>query len=322
MPVAGENLAARAHPFHRSTELARGQHHQRMFGVGAAAQAEGSPDVLGHDLDAAGIKTGDGCQRRAHAQHALGRGVNGEVLALRVVGRQARPQFHRRTDQALAVHAQRGGAGRFRECGVHRGAIAGFKDQADIAGMFFVQLRSALGERGWHRGDGRQFLVVHQHLLGGVACGHCGVGNHHRDRLADESHPVAGQQGQGGFDLRLAIGAGQRHAGRDIVKTGFGNIACGQHRDHAGRRHGAGRIDRDQTRVGAIRSDHAGMELAGQVPVSGVLALACDQSQIFMAGCDQFTVAGIDDRVHERAPWLAPALICRAAVLTAATMFT
>ena len=188
--------------------------------------------------------------------------------------------------------------------------------------MPFVEQRSACGERGLHRGDGWQFFVVHQHLLGGIACGHCGIGNHHRDWLADEAHPVGGQQRQRGFDLRLAIGAGQRHAGRDLVKTGFGDIRCGQHRDHTGRRDGAGEIYRDQARVCAIRSDHASMELSGQVPVSGVLALACDQSQILMAGCDQFAVAGIDDRVHERAPWLAPALICRAAVLTAATMFT
>ena len=302
VPVAQEDLGARAHPFHRPAELARGQHHQDVFGIGSAAQAERAAHILGDHFDAAGVEAGDRGQRRAHAQHALGGGVQGEVLAGGVVGRQAGARLHRGADQALAVHPQRGGAGSLGEGGIDSGTVAGFEDQADVARMAVVQLRCAGGEGSVERGDRGQLFVVDLDELGGILGGQRGVGDDHRDRLTDETHAIGGEHGQRPLGLRLAVGADQRGARRDLVKARFGDIPGGEHRDHAGGGTGRGGVDLDQPRVRAVGADHEGMQLAAQIPVGGVFALAGDQAEAFMAGGDQIAGPRVDDGAHVRSP--------------------
>ena len=77
----------------------------------------------------------------------------------------------------------------------------------------------------YHRG---QRLVVHADQLGGVLALVAVVGDHHRDRLADEAHPVDREQRLGPVAAkrqRRAFGAGQAAVGRrrrQIVQVGGG----------------------------------------------------------------------------------------------------
>ena len=126
VPFGGEVLRARADPFHRLAEPARGQHQQRLLRRTAAAQTEGSAHVFGNDLDLVAGYAADLRQRAAHAEHALGRRIDRVAIGGGIVGHQAGAQLHRGHRQSLAFHAERGGESGARKGGCHGGFVAGF----------------------------------------------------------------------------------------------------------------------------------------------------------------------------------------------------
>ena len=126
VPFGGEVLRARADPFHRLAEPARGQHQQRLLRRTAAAQTEGSAHIFGNDLDLVAGYAADLRQRAAHAEHALGRRIDRVAIGGGIVGHQAGAQLHRGHRQSLAFHAERGGESGARKGGCHGGFVAGF----------------------------------------------------------------------------------------------------------------------------------------------------------------------------------------------------
>ncbi len=225
---ADQVLAARLGPAQRPAGFPGRPGDDKRVAVDADLGAEAATYVGHHHADLV----------RGHAQRAaqdhpaqlrvLGAVPDGQLAV--PVGSRGRAALHRQAgdplvdDVLLDDHV----------AGVERGVVGGHRlRERDVgAGHGEQQGRVGYGRRGsYHRG---QRLVVHADQVGGVLALVAAVGDHHRDRLADEAHRVRGQQ-------RLGPRAAQWHRAfaaaylaavrrrRQVV-----HVADGQHGDHAG----------------------------------------------------------------------------------------
>ncbi len=126
--------------------------------------------------------------------------------------------------------------------GVGVGIGAGSRPvDGEVAGRLRPELRRAVAQRGARVDDRRQRLVFDRDEFGGVLRRGGGLGDHHRDRLADMHHPLAGERRPGRHHERLAAAARQRRMPADIADA-F-EIVGGEHADDAGRALGAAGVD-------------------------------------------------------------------------------
>ena len=284
MRVGEKRFGAIRDPFHRPADALRRPQRHDLFGIDENLRAEAAADV-----------------GRDHAQLVLGRhadeGGDDEPRHMRILRRV--PQRERagagivfadrgaRLDgvrhQAIVDDVELGDVlGRF-ERGLDRFGIAEMPLIDGVARRDLVNLRRALFLRRGGIGDRGQHRVIDLDLLGGVARLRQGLGDHHRDRIADMAGLAAGERRMRRHLHRRAVLGMDHPAADEIADLVGGKLGAGEHRQHA--RHAGGRlgVDRFDRGVGVRRADEIGKGLARPVDVVGVMALAGDEAVIFLA---------------------------------------
>ncbi len=163
-----------------------------------------------------------------------------------------------------------------REVGIRRGSVARFP-VPDVVGLLVrAAVRPKDGrvrlERLERIDDDRQRLVVDEHRGHAVGGGVAGRGDDRRDLLRLVHDRVHGQH-------HLHV-AGQRRHPVELVAL---EILAGHHGGDARDLQGLGRVDRLDLGVGVRAADDVEPELARQVDVLDVLALATDHPWVFLA---------------------------------------
>ena len=133
--------------------------------------------------------------------------------------------------------------------GVERRVVGRHRVRDRDVGAGRREQQGLVGDGGRRSQHHRQRLVVHGDQVGCVLALVAAIGNHHRDRLADEPHRVDRQQGLGpraAERRRAAVPlAGARRRRGQVVHVGDG-----QHGDHAGLGEGRAGVDAGDARMG------------------------------------------------------------------------
>ena len=158
--------------------------------------------------------------------------------------------------------------------------------------------------------DEGQFLVVDLDRFGGVHGPVLGVGDHHRDRLADVARLVGGQEhvradedgaAAGRVQLHVELGFRQR-----VVRNGGEffreTIGAGEHREHAFHFLRARRVDVADARVRIRRAHHRRVGLPLEQEVVAELAAAGDQPLVLRPP-DRFSDEAEVGLVHRCCPY-------------------
>jgi hypothetical protein len=169
----------------------------------------------------------------------------------------------------------------FGKSGIDRGLVAERPDVASVVRGDIVDRRRfpRLGEVD----DGRELFVLHLYLLGGVARLREGLGDHHRDALADVAHLALRERRVGRLLHRLAVHVGDQPAARQAADLGGAEVLTGVHGQHALRAPGLLRVDLPDLCVGMGRTHKGGVSLVRQGDVVGVLAGAGEEAVVFLA---------------------------------------
>ncbi len=170
----------------------------------------------------------------------------------------------------------------------------GFERQ--IAGNLIVQQRRIRGERREAVGNSRQHVVENNDAFRGVLRGGLSLGDHHGDRLTDESHPLSGEwQMQPlerrltprpceGFDLHV-MGAGRIGHVADAASARCRIVLRGEDGDDFGKVGRGPGVDRSDMRMGMGRPDECRIGLAveddivGEAPAPGDKPLVLETRQ-------------------------------------------
>jgi hypothetical protein len=206
-----------------------------VFRVGAELGAERAAHVRGDDPHAGLVEAEHGGQRVAGALRALVGDPGGQPAILAPLGR-SRPGLHRRGrdplvhDGPLDHHLAP-----FEQVVLERGRVP--ERRGHVAAHLGEQ-HGGIGLAGLSRvDDDRQRLVIRVHQFGRVLTLVGLLGDHHRDRLANEPDHVAGQQ-------RLAHLAVDHLRHRRGEQREIGQVGAGVCGDHAGGGPGGGQVDR------------------------------------------------------------------------------
>ncbi len=142
-----------------------------------------------------------------------------------------------------------------------------------------MELRRAFFQRLGAVHDDRQLLVIDLDRLGCVLRRGGRAGYHQRDFLADMAHAIARE----GWALRHlevhAAAAGILHLrwrGLEVLQ-----VFAGVHGGNAGHGPRGARVDPCDARVRAVGAQEGAIELAGEVPVGGIAALAFQEPRVF-----------------------------------------
>ena len=188
--------------------------------------------------------------------------------------------------------------------GIDRGVVGGFIPYDRRAGFeCLVPLR-----------DPGQGFVVDLDRFGRVHRASWGIGNDHRDGLADMARAVGGQQQVGPDEDRGAVAAMQFHVvtgrGHRAVRNGTqavsGAVGPGEDPEHTGQGGRPARVDGADAGMRVWRAHHHGIGLALEAEVIAELTAPGDESQVFLASdglSDRVSGgAGPIDGVHEVLP--------------------
>ena len=146
-----------------------------------------------------------------------------------------------------------------------------------------VDLRRARFLRRGGIGHRRQHLVIDFDFLRRIARLRQRLRNHHRHRIADMVSFAAGERRMRRHFHRRAV-LGMDHPAADQIADLVGSkLGAGQDRDNAGRGGGRLGVDRFDFRVRVRGTEKVGVGLPGPVDVVGIVALAGDETLIFLA---------------------------------------
>ena len=281
--IGDEALEPVGGPFHRPAEPARGVQHADVFRIGRRLHAERAADVAGQHPDLFRRHVEDSGKLAAHAERALAADVQNEALGLGVIGRDRRARLHRVDDHAIIDEPEANDVGGARECLRDLVGIAIVIIERDVVRRFLVERRRAgfcrLARPG-HRG---QRLDLDRDRLGGFACLNRGLGDHERQRIADEAHLVGRQRRPRRLAHLGAVAILECHDAFERAVAGGREILAGERAEHA--RHGARRrhVDVADHAVPMAAAHHRRIGLAGQPHVVGVAALAAHQLRVLGA---------------------------------------
>ncbi len=281
MLVGQQHLGAFALPLHRPADLARRPQHQAMIDVLPALGAEPAAHVAAHHPHLA----------LRHLEHHVGEhvtyavrivhvGIQRVAVLCRFVQTDRAARFHvlrvHAGDHVAALHNVRGARERRLGCR----PVAAFGGVGDVVGVFIPQTRR-VGFRCCrnvrHRGQG---FVLHQHQFGGVLRLRQGLGDHHRDGVADITRTVGHHGGPLRREHRRAVALLARHPRLRHRNSVVHEVGAGIDRDHARCGRGRLRIDRADQRVRVRRADEHAPGLPIERLVVLVAALAGEQANI------------------------------------------
>ena len=152
-----------------------------------------------------------------------------------------------------------------------------------VARRFRMQLRRARLDRRANIGGGRKFFVIDDDGFRRIARLVLGLGDHHRDRLADEAHRLRRHRRPRAHLHRRAVLGCDRPAADQIADLVVDDLLSGQHADHARHLHRRRRIDALYLGMGVRAADEMGKGHALQLDVVDVAAFACDETPVFLA---------------------------------------
>ena len=196
-------------------------------------------------------------------------------------------RFHRIGDQPVVGQVQLDdfmGAG---EHAIDHRLVADHPVVAQVAGNAVMHFHGARLDRIRQVRDSRQVRVVDFQQFSSVLRFLLGFGDHYRDRVADMAHLAGGDHRMrrlrhGGAVLAVDLPA----AGQAADALGR-HVGADKHLHHArgGRRRGD--IDPVDGRVRPVRPLDVGIKLAGPIDVVGVVTLAAEKADVFLAadGC-------------------------------------
>ena len=136
------------------------------------------------------------------------------------------------------------------------GLVAFEMHEADVVRAVVPDQRRARLDRLRGGDDRGQRLVVDLDQLGRVHRLMHGLGHHEGDVVADPAHAVARQRAVARLIERRAVAALRAGRHRQIAEAGIVPVLAGEHRQHAGRGLGLGRVDALDLRVRVRRAQH------------------------------------------------------------------
>ena len=205
------------------------------------------------------------------------------MLLRRVVFGDRRARLHRVRHQAVVGDVERDHIGRSLESRIGGGFIADGPVVDHVAGRFRMQLRRARLNRIAHVGDGGQFLVVDATASAASRAWLLRLGDHDRDRLADEAHGLRRHRRPRAHLHRRAVLGMDHPAADQIADLVLDQFLAGQHTDHAGHLERRRGVDRHHLGMGVRAADERGIGHAVQADVVDITALAGDEALVFLA---------------------------------------
>ena len=229
-------------------------HHGHLLGVEIGAGAKTAADIGADHVHLLLRHLETHRERMPDAVHALAARDQNVFVFSRLIVAERRARLHEAArgalvDDGLFDHQMGAGHGGFDGASVTECVI-----ERQIVGRFGPYRWCIRRERLEHIGHRRQNLVVDLHRFRAIARRRDALGQHHRDRFADEAHALDRER-----QLRLvedlAIGRRQerrhldvdrvarirevRHADEPVIDI----VAAGEHRDHTGQLKRGGRVD-------------------------------------------------------------------------------
>ena len=129
--------------------------------------------------------------------------------------------------------------------------------------------------------DRRQRFVLDRDPLSGVARLDDGIGDDHRDRVADMAHPLAGDRGMRRRCHRRLVTVGDSaHAG-DRADAGLCEICTGEHREHPRRTGGGAYIKCADPGMRMGRAQHRRIGLSRADDVVEVMTMPGQEAPVF-----------------------------------------
>ena len=297
--VVEKRLRPTRHPVHRALDALGADKLGDVFRIGAGLHAKRAADVFGDDaqfvLRDVHHRSGVVAQRagtlRAHPQMV--------AVARCIVARGGAARLHGGVRQPLVGHGDmRDVLGRGNDAldlarvgvgiGMRPGPVHG-----EIAGRLLPQLRRALGLRRAHGNHRVERLVVDLDQVGGVLRRKAGLGDHHRDGLADIHHALARKCASVRHIELAAAAAGKRRMTRHAADAGRVNVRAGQDCEHAAhllRRVGVDAVDAG---VRVRRAHEGGGDLAGFGGIGDKAAGAAQEIVVLDARITGVMVGGL-----------------------------
>ncbi len=168
----------------------------------------------------------------------------------------------------------------------------------EIAGRLRPDLRRAVAQRFARVGNRRHFFVFDRDQLGGVLRRGRALRHHHRHRLADMHHPLAGQRRPVRNHQPLAAAPRQRRVPAEIADPV--HVFRREHADHT-RRFQRGRgVDADDAGKRVGRADEIGVGLVRQRRIGGIAAASAKEDIVFDA--DVLRLVMLGGGVHNEVP--------------------
>ncbi len=193
-----------------------------------------------------------------------------------------------------------------------RGGIAEMRVDEEIVRRFVVKLGRTRRERRFAVDDERQHLVIDAHRFGRIPGLGLGLGNDHRHRLAHMARALAGEQlmrADEDVARRAAARRGQLHVEfrrrhrivRDRLEPIGADIGACEDTEHT--RHATRFIcvDTPNARMRMRRADEGGEDLARDMEIVGIAAVAGQQPEILFTRQWFSAVAQLEavERIHQ-----------------------
>ncbi len=285
MGVGEETLPAVGRPSHRYAEPTRRPQAHGLLGIDENLRSESAAHIGRHHAQLVLRREPDEC-RQDKARHVgiLRGGVEREATFGTVVDRGRRARLDRIRHQPIVDEVDLDPVRGARERAIDRALVAESPLIDGVVRSLGVDLRSARRLRGGRIDDGWEFLVFDLDHLGGVARLILGLRHHDRDRITDVSHHVPGQRRIGRGPHRRAVLRMDHPAADQAADLVVRELRAGEHADHARRTARRGGVDPRDPGVGVGAADELRIGGVLHRNIIGVVALAGDETPIFLAG--------------------------------------
>ena len=265
---AEQVLAPALGPSDRTPDLVREPGDHELFRVHAALGAEAAADPRRADAHLVGVESERARDLALDTEHRLRRRPHGE-RSIGLGDRDAAVRLHRDRRHALVLHERP-----HHDVGVGEEVVVGSSATApdEVGAVRRKEQRRAVGGGRDRIGDRGKRVDLHGDCLGGVERLGEGAGEHDRDRLPDEPHPVDRQQ----WSL-------ERLVARERALAGQVEIGGGPDRVDAvtlGRGRGVHRLD---DTVGHMGSDEHRVQRALDLEVGHEAGAAVEQAGVLRA---------------------------------------
>jgi hypothetical protein len=286
--IGEEGLAALADPAHRAAEAAGGPQHEDIFGVDGVLEAEAAADIADEDADAILVEMEGAGEMTADAMRHLRGSEQGEAAGHIVPFADGAAGFQRRHDDAAIDDIDARDALGFGEGGIGCRAVAGLPAEGGVARCLRPDLRRAGGGRRFRTGHRVERLVIDRDQLGGVARRLERIGDDHRHALADETHALARQAGEGRMNHGEGRGGARRVEGQGEMRRNAADavrrqLRPGQHGEHAGRLPCRLGIDGAYVGMGVRRAQDECVAFAVDALVGDEAPVPGQQARVFLA---------------------------------------